>query len=68
MLKAVRNYREDAPGRFKTFAAVCVNNKLISTVTAHMRDKNAPMRSYLSLGEDVRRRRSRLPETTPNSC
>lgn len=53
LLKAVRNYREDAPGRFKTFAAVCVNNKLISTVTAHMRDKNAPMRSYLSLGEDV---------------
>lgn len=49
----MRNYREDAPGRFKTFAAVCVNNKLISTVTAHMRDKNAPMRSYLSLGEDV---------------
>ena len=36
LLKAVRNYREDAPGRFKTFAAVCVNNKLISTVTAHM--------------------------------
>ena len=49
LLKAVRNYREDTAGCFWTFAAVCVNNKMLSAVTAHMRDKNAPMRSYLSL-------------------
>ena len=49
LLKAVRNYREDTSGSFRTFAAVCVNNKMLSAVTAHMRDKNAPMRSYLSL-------------------
>lgn len=49
LLKAVRNYREDTAGSFRTFAAVCVNNKMLSAVTAHMRDKNAPMRSYLSL-------------------
>ena len=52
LLKAVRNYREDMAGSFKTFAAVCVNNKLISTVTSHMRQKNAPMRSYFSLNDD----------------
>ena len=49
LLKAVRNYREDTAGSFRTFAAVCVNNKMLSAVTAHLRDKNAPMRSYLSL-------------------
>lgn len=49
LLKAVRNYREDTAGSFRTFAAVCVNNKMLSAVTAHMRDKTAPMRSYLSL-------------------
>ena len=49
LLKAVRNYREDTAGSFRTFAAVCVNNKMLSAVTAHMRDKNAPLRSYLSL-------------------
>ena len=49
LLKAVRNYRQDTAGSFRTFAAVCVNNKMLSAVTAHMRDKNAPMRSYLSL-------------------
>ena len=49
LLKAVRNYRADTAGSFRTFAAVCVNNKMLSAVTAHMRDKNAPMRSYLSL-------------------
>ena len=51
LLKAVRSYRSDGSGSFKTFAAVCINNKMISAVTAHMRDKNAPMRSYLSLSE-----------------
>ncbi|MEM1486121.1 sigma-70 family RNA polymerase sigma factor [Oscillospiraceae bacterium PP1C4] len=50
-LKAVRNYRDDAAGSFKTFVSVCVNNKLISAVTTHMRDKNAPMRGYLSFSE-----------------
>lgn len=51
LLKAVRNFREEIPSSFKTFAVVCVNNKLISAVTAHMRDKNAPMRGYISLSE-----------------
>ena len=61
LLKAVRNYREDTAGSFRTFAAVCVNNKMLSAVTAHMRDKNAPMRSYLSLsGREI-------PEDSPET-
>ncbi|MBE6906685.1 MAG: sigma-70 family RNA polymerase sigma factor [Ruminococcaceae bacterium] len=51
LLKAVRNYRSDLEGSFKTFVAVCINNKLNSAVAAHMRDKNAPMRGYLSLDD-----------------
>lgn len=52
LLKAVRNYRDEEIGSFKTFAVVCINNKLISAFAAHMRDKNAPMRGYLSLSEE----------------
>lgn len=51
LLKAVRYYREDASGSFKTFALVCINNKLRSAYTAHMREKNAPLRDYLSLSD-----------------
>ncbi len=51
LLKAVRNYRENEPGTFRTFALVCVNNKLSSALAAHMRHKNAPMRGYVSLSE-----------------
>ena len=51
LLKAIREYRSEAAGNFKTFASVCVNHKLISAVKSHMRNKNAPMRQYLSLSE-----------------
>lgn len=50
LLSAVRGFREDT-GSFKTFVAVCVNNKLRNAVVSHMREKNAPMRDYLSLSE-----------------
>ena len=51
LLKAVRCYRPGGPGSFGAFAATCVNHKLISAVRAHMRQKNAPMRDYLSLSD-----------------
>lgn len=51
LLKAVRSYRDCFKGSFKTFAVVCINNKLNSAIRAHMRDKNAPMREYLSLSD-----------------
>lgn len=51
LLSAVRGFREEKCGSFKTFVAVCVNNKLRNAVTAHMREKNAPMRGYLSLSD-----------------
>lgn len=51
LLKAVRNYRSDAQSSFRTFASVCIVNKMLSALTAHMRQKNAPMRGYISLDE-----------------
>ena len=51
LLKAVRSYRPGEPGTFGTFAAVCVNHKLLSAVRAHLRQKNAPMREHLSLND-----------------
>lgn len=51
LLKAVRYYRSDAQSSFRTFASVCIANKMLSVLTAHMRQKNAPMRGYISLDE-----------------
>lgn len=51
LLSAVRGFRPEKCGTFKTFAVVCVNNKLRNAMAAHMREKNAPMRGYLSLSD-----------------
>lgn len=51
LLSAVRGFREDKGGTFKTFATICVNNKLRNAVISHMREKNAPMRGYVSLSD-----------------
>ena len=51
LLTAVRNYCAGLNSSFRTFASVCINNKLNSALRAHMREKNAPMRGYLSLSE-----------------
>lgn len=51
LLTAVRNYCAGLNSSFRTFAPVCINNKLNSALRAHMREKNAPMRGYLSLSE-----------------
>ena len=51
LLTAVRNYCAGLNSSFRTFASVCINNKLNSALRAHMREKNATMRGYLSLSE-----------------
>ncbi len=51
LLTSVRNYCAGLNSSFRTFASVCINNKLNSALRAHMREKNAPMRGYLSLSE-----------------
>lgn len=50
-LKAVRCYQKQCTSSFKTFAFTCVNNKMLSIVKAHKRNKNAPMRNYLPFSE-----------------
>ena len=51
LLKAVRHFREDQSTSFKTFAFICINNKLRSARKAHLRGKNAPLRDYVSLSD-----------------
>ena len=34
---------------FMTYAAICINNKLISAVSADARKKNAPLNGYVSI-------------------
>ena len=51
LLSAVRIFCAGLNSCLRTFASVCINNKLNSALRAHMREKNAPMRGYLSLSE-----------------
>ena len=60
LLTAVRNYCAGLNSSFRTFASVCINNKLNSALRAHMREKNAPMRGYLSLSEETDARNRRI--------
>lgn len=53
LLFAVRGFQAEKGNAFCTFAAACVNHKLTNAVVSHMRQKNAPMRSYISLSDEI---------------
>jgi len=50
LLKAIRTYCPDRQASFRTFARMCIRNKLCSAVKAANRDKHAPLNSYISIG------------------
>lgn len=41
LLSAIRHYRPENGASFKTFASVCVNNKMRNVLSSHMRRHNA---------------------------
>ena len=43
LLKAIREYTFDRDASFKTFAEVCIRNRIRSAVAAASRDKHAPL-------------------------
>lgn len=51
LLKAIRNYKPGSDAAFKTFAAVCINNKLRNVLSSHLSQKNVPMLGYVSFDE-----------------
>lgn len=51
LLKAIREYDQSREVSFRTFAEVCVKNRIRSAVTAAARDKHAPLNHSVPMEE-----------------
>lgn len=49
LLKAIREYSSERETAFRTFAEICVKNRIRSAVTAAARDKHAPLNHSVSM-------------------
>lgn len=52
LLCAVNTYRSGEAASFKTYATVCINNRIISAVKASFRQKNLPLHNYVPLEDE----------------
>lgn len=52
LLCAVNTYRQNGEASFRTYASVCVHNKIISAVKASLRQKNLPLKNYVPYEEE----------------
>ena len=48
LLAAIREYDSGKAASFRTFAEVCIKNRLISVIKAAARDKHMPLNNYVS--------------------
>lgn len=53
LYNAIGHYDESMASSFMTYAAICINNKLISAVSANGRQKNAPLNGYVSIYSSI---------------
>ena len=49
LIRAIREYRRDGTATFRTFAEVCIRNRLYSALRAAARNKHAPLNQSVSL-------------------
>lgn len=49
LLAAIREYDPQRSASFRTYAEVCIRNRLLSAVRAASRDKHTPLNSYVPL-------------------
>ena len=49
LIRAIREYQRDKNTSFRTFAEVCIRNRLYSALRAAARDKHAPLNQSISL-------------------
>ena len=52
LLKAVRNYREDGGASFRTYAGVCITNRIIMAYRWAAGRKNFPLNNFVPLSEE----------------
>ena len=49
LFKAIKNYNSEKQNSFKSFANICIERQLITTIKSSNRQKHIPLNSYLSL-------------------
>ena len=52
LLSAIRNFDECGGAAFRTFAGVCIGNRILSAIRAASRQKHIPLNNYVSLSDD----------------
>ncbi len=50
VVKAISAFDVSEPVSFKTFAAMCIRNRIYSAIRHSMRDKNRPLNNYIPIG------------------
>ena len=53
LYKAIRDYRQDKPASFHSFAELCITRQIITAIKTATRQKHAPLNSYISLNKSV---------------
>lgn len=53
LFKAVRDYKPDKNTSFKTFANLCIERQLYSTIQKYNRQKHMPLNTYVSLSQET---------------
>lgn len=53
LLKAIREFDQSRDASFRTFAEICMRNRIRSAVTAAARDKHAPLNYSVSMEQSV---------------
>lgn len=48
LLAAIREFSSDRQTPFRTYAEICIRNRIISAIKAASRDKHAPLNTYIS--------------------
>ena len=54
VIKAISEFDEARYASFKTFAALCIRNRIYSAIRHSMRGKNSPLNNYVSLENSKR--------------
>ncbi len=53
LYKAIRDYKVNKNDNFKAFADLCITRQVITAVKTSLRNKHAPLNSYISLNRPV---------------
>lgn len=53
LFKAIRDYRNDRPSSFKSFAELCITRQMITAIKSATRQKHIPLNSSISLNKPM---------------